>query len=258
MAAPAKLPSLASAAVGEKFSSFILGKYGMPVAPSAPSAGAFALLVALGRCCFRVDESFVASTLSAILGDLAEHFHVSLIEDRIFLFSISSRAIGCEIYRIRKFVYDELELSFHLFNDSGLASARSFSSNLSVFPWVEVRKKSSYADMVKKTAAVLTGANRIRIRSPPVRQNATSKAQRKSVFDHLSFLRISVFDRLGWDPRRSVKHQVFQKQFSQPISNSSAMERIQCSDHNSHGLSVERDELRFEFGIFIWGFQRFS
>ena len=168
MATPAKLPSVASAAVGEKLSSFILGKYGMPVAPGASSAGAFALLVALGRCRFRLDESFIASTLSAILGDLAEHFHVSLIEDRIFLFSVSSKAIGFEIYRIREFVCDELELSFHLFNDSGLASARSFSSNLSVFPWVEVRKKSSYADVVKKPTAILTGANRVPIRSSPV------------------------------------------------------------------------------------------
>ena len=132
-----------------------------------------------------------------------------MIEDRIFIFSVSSKAIGFEIYRIRKFVCDELELSFHLFNDSGLASARSFSSNLLIFPWVEVRKKSSYADVVKKPAIVLTGANRVPIRSSPVRQNATSKAQRKSVFDRLSFPRISVFDRLSWDPRRSVKHQVF-------------------------------------------------
>ena len=97
MAAPAKLPSLASAAVGEKFSFFILGKYGMPVAPGVPSTGAFALLVALGRCRFQLDESFVASTLSAILGDLAEHFRVSLIEDRIFIFSVSSKAIGFEM-----------------------------------------------------------------------------------------------------------------------------------------------------------------
>ena len=182
-----------------------------------------------------------------------------MIEDRIFIFSISSKAIGFEIYRIRKFVCDELELSFHLFNDSGLASARSFSSNLPVFPWVEVRKKSSYAD-VKKPIAVLTGANRVPIRSSPVRQNDTSRAQRKLVFDRLSFPRISVFDRLNWDPRRSVKHQVFQKQFSQPISNSSAMERIQCSDHNSQWLSVERDELNLDlnFVIFKWGFQRSS
>jgi len=46
-----------------------------------------------------------------------------------------------------------------------------------------------------------------------------------------------------------VKHQVSQEQSSQPISNSSAMERLQCFDHNSHGLSVERDELNLDLNL---------
>jgi hypothetical protein len=57
-----------------------------------------------------------------------------MVEDRIFLVSVSSMDIGFEVYKIRKFICIELELSFHLFNEAGLSSARSFSSNLPVYP----------------------------------------------------------------------------------------------------------------------------
>jgi hypothetical protein len=57
-----------------------------------------------------------------------------MVEHWIFLFSVSSMDIGFEVYKIRKFICIELELSFHLFNEASLSSARSFSSNLPVYP----------------------------------------------------------------------------------------------------------------------------
>jgi hypothetical protein len=56
---------------------------------------------------------------------LLKAFRVCQLEDRIFLFSVSCKAVGFEIYKLRIFSCDEFEVSFHLFN-VGLAAARSF------------------------------------------------------------------------------------------------------------------------------------
>ena len=133
MASSAGLLLFSSAAAGDKFSAFILDKYGMPVAPSEQHPGVFSMLVAFGRCRSRLEESFVARTLSAILGGPVEQFVVNLVEDMIF-FLVSCKDIGFEVYKIRKFICVEFELSFHLFNEASLSSARSSSSGLPVYP----------------------------------------------------------------------------------------------------------------------------
>lgn len=127
----------------------------------SPGPDLFSLLVAFGRSRFRLDESFVASTLSDILGGAADSFRVSPVEDRIFLFSCSCKKVGFEIYRLKSFKCVEFELFFQLFNDSGLAFARSHSSCSPVFPWQEVGKKRSYADAVNQPP--LSGANTVKI-----------------------------------------------------------------------------------------------
>jgi len=137
------MPPLASKAAGAAFSAFILSKFGKEIAASYSSSDCFSLLVAFGRCRFRLDDSFVASSLTSILGCSAEALHVCSLEDRIFLFSVSCKAVGFEIYRLRGFSCDEFELFFHLFNEAGLAAARvSISRQPEPFPWVEVRKKN--------------------------------------------------------------------------------------------------------------------
>lgn len=206
MASSAGLLPFPSVAAGDKFSAFVSDKFGMPVAPGEQRSGVFSLLVAFGRCKSRLEESFVARTLGAILGGPAEHFLVSLVEDRIFFFLVSSKAIGFEVYKIRKFICAEFELSFHLFNEAGLSSARTFSSGLPVYPWVEVSKKSSYAEVaakpavfpsstkqisVRRPAVPLSGANKIPVRTPPARQFAAPRVHGKSFFDRLSFPRVS-------------------------------------------------------------------
>lgn len=83
----------------------------------------------------------MASSLSAILGGAVDSFRVSLVEDRIFLFTVSCKRVGFEIYKMRSFHCVEFELFFQLFNDSGLAFACSHSSCSPIFPWHEVGKK---------------------------------------------------------------------------------------------------------------------
>lgn len=217
MASAREVLPLASVAAGEKFSAFILGKFGKSVAYQPSSSAAFSLLVAFGRCRFHLDEAFVARSLSAILGGPANSFQVCLIEDRIFLFPVSCKEVGFEIYKIRRFVCVNFELAFNLLNESGLSFARSFTSNLSVFPWMEVQRKSSYAEIASKPAEVLTGANKI-----PVRQQLNDRRmffannRRKSVFDRIIFPRTSVFERLSWKAPSSGKQPSLVKQ-SQPF-----------------------------------------
>jgi hypothetical protein len=214
------LPSLASLAAGDKFSTFIADKFGKPVAPAPSAQGSFSLLVAFGRCRHRLEESFVADVLCSLFGNPAGFFRVSLLEDRIFLFSVTCKEVGFEIYKIRKLSCVDFEISFHLFNDSGLASARSLSTDKPSFPWKEVGKKSSYAEMAKKPAKALPNVRRNMRGSSAMNQNSSSRiltganqipvarqfggrqfynsGSRKSVFDRLIFPRVSVFYRINW------------------------------------------------------------
>lgn len=197
------MSSLALKAASPAFASFVRAKFDCSVHSVRPSSEDFSLLVAFGRCRFRLDDSFVACSLSAILGSPADSFRVCLVEERIFLFIVSCKAVGLEIYKIREFVCDEFKLSFHLFNATGLAAARSLSNNVQVFPWQKVKSqnRTSFADVVRLPRSVLTGANAVPIKpmpssSAPVHQ---STQFRKSVFDRLVFPKASVFDRINWE-----------------------------------------------------------
>ncbi|CAD6270538.1 unnamed protein product [Miscanthus lutarioriparius] len=137
MAVSTGLLSLSEAAQGERFAAFVLRSFVRPVSSSSPVHGAFSLLVAFGRCRFRLEESFVAQSLSAILGGPVDSFNVCLVEERIFLFSVSCKETGFEIYKLRAFKCVEFELFFQLFNDSGL----SFLGPILAVHWFFLGKK---------------------------------------------------------------------------------------------------------------------
>jgi hypothetical protein len=177
---------LASKAAGAAFSAFISSKFGESVGASNLSLVGFSLLVAFGRCRFRLEEAFVASSLSTILGCSGDALSVCSLEDRIFLFSVSCKLVGFEVYKIRSFSCEEFELSFHLLNNAGLAAARlKASGQPKQFPWIQAGKKPSYADMVKSRNVVLTGANKQKIGSKPLFANSafrsSSRAQKNRI-----------------------------------------------------------------------------
>lgn len=206
-------------AKGEQFASFIRSSLRMPVAPPQDDSMAFSLLVAFGRCRFRLDENFVAKTLGAFLGCFPESLHVCQLEDRIFLFTVSCKAVGLAVYNIRCCSCSEFEFFFQLFNESGLSLARSHVSNEVVSPWIDVGQKHSGSNSSSRLN-VLTGANAIplnpqaqkvngRFQAPRSHRrtvfdrlqfdrNQAFSSQRRSVFDRLQAPRISVFDRLNW------------------------------------------------------------
>lgn len=206
MSSSADLLPLSEVAQGPRFAAFVLSKFGRSVSLVSPENGAFSMLAAFGRCRFCLEESSVAQSLSAILGGPAESFNVCLVEERIFLFSVSCKEVGFEIYKLRTFKCADFELFFHLFNDSGLSFARSHTSCSPVFPWEEVGKKPSYDETVQNVR--LTGANSVPVSSKSVGTSSRSSCKqlqgssplRKSVFDHIQFPRRSVFDRLSQIP----------------------------------------------------------
>lgn len=79
-------------------------------------------------------------------------------------------------------------------------------SNVPVFPWIEVSKKASYADMVKRPAKVLSGANAMPIGAWQISSSSAQAGPKKSVFDRLIFPRKSVFDRLSWSDGHTEDH----------------------------------------------------
>lgn len=88
---PASQMAHSEAAQGSKFAAFIFSSFGRPVATPSLGPGSFSLLVAFGRCRFRLDEVFVAQSLCDILGGPADSLNVVLVEERIFLFSVSCK-----------------------------------------------------------------------------------------------------------------------------------------------------------------------
>ena len=112
------LPGL-SFAPGSKVQNDVLRLFGQPVTLEARCPSSFALVVAFGRCKFRLDCSSVGLLLQATVGGLAEQFHVSLLSNRTFKFFVSSRLVGFHINSLRSFSCDAYKLTFHLWSNGG-------------------------------------------------------------------------------------------------------------------------------------------
>jgi len=111
---------------------------------------------------------------------------------------------------------------FLLFNEHGLSVARSLIDNSPKFPWVEVKHRRSYADVVALGSRHLTSANAVPINgkrssmaSSNIRRSVFKRIQfpksatavaRKFVFDRIQFPRVSVFDRLNMPRNSSGAH----------------------------------------------------
>jgi hypothetical protein len=67
-----------------------------PKRPGLPSA--FWLVISFCRCIFKLDADSVGFLLQASLGGFAAGFNVSQLSDRVFRFSVFSKAVGFHIY----------------------------------------------------------------------------------------------------------------------------------------------------------------
>ncbi|KAJ1295839.1 hypothetical protein BS78_01G253900 [Paspalum vaginatum] len=138
-----------------------------PIVPSSASRWTFQLVVAFGRCKFRLSEDSVGHLLYSALGGDPSSFKVIELEDKIFKFSVFSQHVGFMIYHQKEFSCTHFKCFFHLWNADGLAAARLSITKESQpkYQWVEVNKKKSYATVVKEPGNILTGANRVPVGS---------------------------------------------------------------------------------------------
>jgi hypothetical protein len=90
------------------------------VCPACPSLlSSFWLVVSFGRCIFKLNSDSVGHLLQAALGGFAAGFEVLHLSDRVFRFSISSKAVGFHIYNSKCIDRAEFKAFFNLWNHGG-------------------------------------------------------------------------------------------------------------------------------------------
>ncbi|CAL4886563.1 unnamed protein product [Urochloa decumbens] len=177
------------------------------VSSTPDDTGSFWLLAAFSRSRLRLDSSSVSNILQSVLGGTASLFAVVEVEDRIYKFSVSSKAVVLAIYSLWSFSYDQFRVFFHLWNTRGLSLAANstIKDQGPQYQWQEVRSKKdnrTFANVAKGKQSSqtmrpqLTGANRI-----PVNYSkfATHRPQvKRSVFQRIYLPHRSVFSRLDF------------------------------------------------------------
>jgi hypothetical protein len=79
----------------------------------------FWLVVSFGTCIFKLNSDSVGHLLQAALGGFVAGFEVRQLADRVFWFSVSSKAVGFHIYNSRCIDRAEFGAFFNLWNHGG-------------------------------------------------------------------------------------------------------------------------------------------
>jgi hypothetical protein len=117
-------PSSLDQSHGIQFSK-VQSLFNAPVVSSvADDARSFWLVASFSRSRIRLNEDSVSKILHSTLGGIPLSFSVLELEDRLFKFAVFDRRVGLHIYAMKFFACDSFKVFFHLWNHSGLASAR--------------------------------------------------------------------------------------------------------------------------------------
>lgn len=119
------LPGL-SFALGELIKTDAAHLLGLPICYHESKPSPFALVVAFGRCKFRLNPSSIGVILQATIGGFVALFRVSQLLDRTFKFFVSSRQVGFSVVNLRSFSCDFYSLTFHLWGNNGPNWRREF------------------------------------------------------------------------------------------------------------------------------------
>ena len=112
-------PSL-NFARGKDFQHSMRQKFGHPVVFSPGfRQREFTLVVSFCRARFRLDCHTVSITLQSCFGGYPQGFRVLHLKDRMFKFSVASKAVGFEIYNHGWIVEKDFELVFNLWGFGG-------------------------------------------------------------------------------------------------------------------------------------------
>jgi hypothetical protein len=148
------------------FEDDIRRRFASPVCPGSPDIpSTFWLVISFGHCIFKLDSVAVGHLLQAALGGFAKGFNVSQLADRVFRFSVSSKAVGFHIYNSKCIDRLEFRAFFNLWNYGGpnwRYEYRLFLQEENANWWIiKGKKKISFANIVKLLP--LSGANAIPI-----------------------------------------------------------------------------------------------
>jgi len=104
--------------IGLGFQEKIQQRFRTPVHHPSPSAdGSFLLLVTFRRFLFRLTEDSVSLALQSCLGGRAADFHVKFLSNNHFRFSVFSKDVGFQVYKLRRVITDTFDAYFHLWHN---------------------------------------------------------------------------------------------------------------------------------------------
>jgi hypothetical protein len=105
---------------GKGFEDCIFSRFRSPIHhPSSSPRGASHLLAVFRRYTFHLTETSVSLALHFVLGGALAGFHVTLLKDWHFCFSVASKFVGCVVCDLKHIVIDQFDVYFHLWRDGG-------------------------------------------------------------------------------------------------------------------------------------------
>jgi hypothetical protein len=223
--------------LGLIFEDDIRRRLASPVCPGRldlPST--FWLVISFGRCIFKLDTVAVGYLLQAALGGFAKGFNVSQLADRVFRFSVSSKAVGFHIYNSKCIDRSEFRAFFNLWNHgepNWTYEYRKFIQEENANWWiVKGKKKIYFANIVKLPP--LSGANTIPIHRSRMLSHSAGNVDES---------RLSVFKRLGSPSRfRGSRNSFIARNSTIPMSIPSRrmFSSVSYSNHNGGMISRGR------------------
>lgn len=167
----------------------ILWRYNSPVSfdPSY-SACEYFLVLSVGRCKFRLDESSVAAILHAVIGGQLNAFRIVQLGDWEFRFFVHSQEVGFHIYRLRSFECSSFKIFFHLWHRGGLNFRAEYNLWLheQSSEWIEVGKKNYNSNPLSGANLVCQGNSHVH-RDLSFQIQKSDNHERQSAFKHIQW-----------------------------------------------------------------------
>jgi hypothetical protein len=134
---------------GSEFQKKVKQRYHSTVHPLGKSDH-FLMTVSFGHAKFKLDSDSASLALESCIGGLCDDLAVIQLGERVFRFSVNSRAVGFMVYDLKSFACDSFKCYFHLWGNGGPSWKREFASwqKDCMAEWTIVspnKKRSDYA-----------------------------------------------------------------------------------------------------------------